>query len=417
MAEQGSLNGQKIGSYVIQGVLGTGGMGTVYRAQDARLGRAVAIKVIKASQGAPGFAARFQREARVLAQLDHPNILPLWDVGQAGDLLYLVTPVVEGGSLRDLRLRLGGSVPVARALGLAAQVADALHHAHQRGVVHRDVKPGNLLLHSDGRVMLADFGIARSVHDRPDVSASDLAVGTPHYIAPEQALGDQVDGRADIYSLGAVLYELLSGRTPYIAESTTRVLVQMLDGPPPPLGEVNPWVSPAVQAVVMRAVASQPDDRYPSAAEFAADLRKLIALGTLFARPSQQKAERGLALPPGPFPQMTKPLLPHATRPISDEPALSLAPQPQVSALVPAAPVLQPQPQLIVSPPASPFPDHRQEPASLPSETHQTQSSTWRPIADASPVSRRSPVAALVITVLVLLFLGVVFVTALLLNR
>ena len=415
MAEQGSLNGQKIGSYIIQGLLGTGGMGTVYRAQDLRLGRAVAIKVINAGRGAPGFAARFQREARVLAQLDHPNILPLWDVGQAGDLLYLVTPVVEGGSLRDLRLRLGGSVPVARALGLVAQVADALHHAHQRGVVHRDVKPGNLLLHADGRVMLADFGIARSANDHPDVSASDLAIGTPHYIAPEQALGDQVDGRADIYSLGAVLYELLSGRTPYAAESTTRVLVQMLDGPPQPLSQVDPWVSPAVQAVVMRAVASQPDDRYPSAAEFAADLRKLLSLGTLFARPSQQVAERASALPRGQFPQMTKPLLPYITRPITDEPALSLAPQ--LSIPVPAAPALPPQPQLVVSPPASPFPDHRQMTASLPAGVNQPQPPPWRPVAAVPQPSRWSPVVALVITVLVILFLGVVFATALLLNR
>jgi serine/threonine protein kinase len=416
MAEQGSLNGQKIGSYLIQGVLGTGGMGTVYRAQDLRLGRAVAIKVINAGQGAPGFAARFQREARVLAQLDHPNILPLWDVGQAGDLLYLVTPVVEGGSLRDLRLRLGGSVPVAQALGLVAQVADALYHAHQRGVVHRDVKPGNLLLHTDGRVMLADFGIARSIHDRPDVSASDLAIGTPHYIAPEQALGDQVDGRADIYSLGAVLYELLSGRTPYVAESTTRVLVQMLDGPPQPLGEVNPWVSPAVQAVVMRAVASQPDDRYQSAAEFAADLRKLLSLGTLFARPSQQTPGRSPAVPPGSFPRMTTPLLPHTTRPISDEPALSLAPQPQASSLMSATPASRPQPQLVVSPPASPFPDQRQTPSVIPGATP-SPPPTWRPVAAAPPSSRRSPVAALVITALVILFLGVVFAAALLLNR
>ena len=416
MAEQGSLNGQKIGSYLIQAVLGAGGMGTVYRAQDLRLGRAVAIKVINAGQGAPGFAARFQREARVLAQLDHPNILPLWDVGQAGALLYLVTPVVEGGSLRDLRLRLGGSVPVAQALGLVAQVADALYHAHQRGVVHRDVKPGNLLLHTDGRVMLADFGIARSVHERPDVSASDLAIGTPHYIAPEQALGDQVDGRADIYSLGAVLYELLSGRTPYIAESTTRVLVQMLDGPPQPLGEVNPWVSPAVQAVVMRAVASQPDDRYQSAAEFAADLRKLLSLGTLFARPLQQKPERGSAMPSGQFPRMTTPLVPRPTRPISDEPALSLAPQPQASPLVSATPTSRSQPQLIVSPPASPFPDQRQTPSVFPGAKPPSPP-TWRPAAAAPPASRRSPIAAFVITALVILFLGVVFAAALLLNR
>ncbi|HEY7356923.1 MAG TPA: serine/threonine-protein kinase, partial [Ktedonobacterales bacterium] len=206
----GVLIGQRIGPYVLRGLLGSGGMGAVYRAQDMRLGRAVAIKVIDVSKGdGPRFAARFQREAQALARLDHPNILPLWDVGQVNHLLYLVTPVVEGGSLRDLRVRLGGSVPPRQALGLAIQVADALQHAHERGIIHRDVKPGNLLLHPDGRVMLADFGIARSLTERSEISATDLAIGTPHYIAPEQALGDQVDGRADVYSLGAVLYELL----------------------------------------------------------------------------------------------------------------------------------------------------------------------------------------------------------------
>ncbi len=379
MAERGSLIGQHVGPYLIQGVLGSGGMGTVYRAQDVRLGRAVAIKILSAGAGSgSGFAARFQREARVLARLDHPNILPLWDVGQSGDLLYLVTPVVEGGSLRDLRLRLGGQVPVAPALALVAQVADALGHAHQRGVVHRDVKPGNLLLHPDGRVMLADFGIARTVQDRPDISASDLAIGTPHYIAPEQALGDQVDGRADIYSLGAVLYELLSGRTPYLAESTTRVLVQMMEGPPQPLGEVNPWLSPAVGAVVMRAVASRPDDRYQSAADFAGDLRTLLSLGTLFAGSAQRGAGRMTALPPEAVQQ-------------SHPPAAA-----GVSVATP------PQPPLPALPP--PEPDQPARPV-------------WKPVATAPPASSRSTSLALVVTGLVIVFLGIIFAAALLINR
>jgi serine/threonine protein kinase len=381
MAEaRASLIGQHVGPYFIQGVLGTGGMGTVYRAQDVRLGRAVAIKIINAGAGSgPGFAARFQREARVLARLDHPNILPLWDVGQSGDLLYLVTPVVEGGSLRDLRLRLGGQVPVAQALVLVAQVADALGHAHERGVVHRDVKPGNLLLHPDGRVMLADFGIARTVQDRPDISASDLAIGTPHYIAPEQALGDQVDGRADIYSLGAVLYELLSGRTPYLAESTTQVLVRMMDGPPQPLGEVNPWLSPAVSAVVMRAVASRPDDRYQRAADFAADLRKLLSLGTLFALQTQHGAGRVIALP-----------------------AEALQYPPPASAAASASVATSPPPPL---------------PALLPPAPDQPVRPVWKPIAAEPPSSSRSTSLALVVTGLVIVFLGIIFAAALLINR
>lgn len=377
--------GQQVGPYVILGVLGSGGMSAVYRAQDVRLGRAVALKLINVNQShGPGFAARFQREARMLARLDHPNILPLWDVGQSGALLYLVTPVVEGGSLRDLRLRLGGRVPVAQALALAAQVADALHHAHQRGVIHRDVKPGNLLLHRDGRVVLADFGIARSEHERSDISATDLAIGTPYYIAPEQALGDLVDGRADIYSLGAVLYEMLSGRPPYLAESTTRVLVQMLDEPPPPLCQVNPWLSPEVQAVVMRALASQPDERYPTAASFAADLRKLLALGPLFAHTAKSAPTGSPDMPPAFIRSRRIPL------------------EEAVSAQAPA---------VLATPPAA-------LPGQQPTATaHQAGQPAWKPVAAEPARSSRATLAALAVTVLVMLFLGTVFATALMFHR
>jgi serine/threonine-protein kinase len=362
-------------------------MGAVYRAQDMRLGRSVAIKVIDVSIGnGPRFAARFQREARALARLDHPNILPLWDVGQVGHLLYLVTPVVEGGSLRDLRLRLGGSVPPKQAFGLAIQVADALQHAHERGIVHRDVKPGNLLLHPDGRVMLADFGIARSLTDGAEVSANDLAIGTPHYIAPEQALGDQVDGRADVYSLGAVLYELLSGRPPYVAESATRVLVQVLDGPPPPLLQINPSLSLAVQTVVMHALVSQPDQRYPTAGAFAADLRRVMELGLFFADP---------ALP--------GPAVPRVTRQLPRSP---LAPpsQPSVgqTGSVPDAQTAR-LPLRETATPAGP--------ASLPARP------TWKPVPREPPPAPRSLRLAVVMTILVILFLGGVVATALIVNR
>jgi serine/threonine protein kinase len=380
MAGAGALIGQRIGPYVLQGLLGTGGMGAVYRGQDLRLGRAVAVKVIDVSRGnGPRFAARFQREARVLAHLDHRNIVPLWDVGQVGNLLFLVTPVVEGGSLRDLRLRMGGSVPPKQAIGLAIQVADALQHAHERGIIHRDVKPGNLLLHPDGRVMLADFGIARTVSDRPEISAADLAIGTPHYIAPEQALGDQVDGRADVYSLGAVLYELLSGRPPYTGESTTRILVQILDGPPPPLLQVNPALSPAVQTVVMHALASQPDERYPTAGAFAADLRKLLSLGLLFAEP-----------PATPGPRITRRL-----------PAGGIAAPPPGSLLLGL-----PAPSPARQPPAEPT-----IPANLPERP------AWKPVLKEPPPPPRSINLAVVMTILIILFLGGVITAALILNR
>ncbi|HEY7348033.1 MAG TPA: serine/threonine-protein kinase [Ktedonobacterales bacterium] len=386
MAGASDLIGQRVGPYFIQGLLGTGGMGAVYRAQDLRLARAVAIKVIDASKGnGLHFAARFQREARLLAHLDHPNILPLWDVGQAGQMLYLVTPVVEGGSLRDLRLRLGGSVPPQQALGLAIQVADALQHAHERGIIHRDVKPGNLLLHPDGRVMLADFGIARLVGDRPEVSANDLAIGTPHYISPEQALGDQVDGRADVYSLGAVLYELLSGRPPYTGESTTRVLVQMLDGPPPPLLQINPALSPAVQTVVMHALTSQPGERYATAGAFAADLRKLLTLGVIFigqpssgpgARVTRRLPSAGIAVAPQQIPGNPKGTVPDE-RPSRQRP---------LEAAMSAAPA------------------------------NTTSRPIWKPVITEQPPPRSSYLAV-ILTILVILFLGAVIITALIINH
>ncbi len=388
MAGASALIGQRIGPYVLQGLLGSGGMGAVYRGQDLRLGRAVAIKVIDVSKGnGQRFAARFQREARVLANLDHRNILPLWDVGQVGQLLFLVTPVVEGGSLRDLRLRMGGSVPPKQAIGLAIQVADALQHAHERGIIHRDVKPGNLLLHPDGRVMLADFGIARAVTDRPEISAAELAIGTPHYIAPEQALGDQVDGRADIYSLGAVLYELLSGRPPYTGESTTRILVQILDGPPPPLLQMNPSLSPAVQTVVMHALSSQPDERYPTAGAFAADLRKLIALNLLFA--GQQ--------PMPPTPRVTR-MLPTS--------GIALAPHQPPSRPTRQLPAARPTRQL--PPEAPPLPP---VPMNLPARP------AWKPVPKEPLPPPRSISLAVIMTILIVLFLGGVITAALFINR
>ncbi|HLV97612.1 MAG TPA: serine/threonine-protein kinase [Ktedonobacterales bacterium] len=387
MAGAGGLIGQRIGPYVLQGLLGTGGMGAVYRARDMRLGRAVAIKVIDVSVGnGPRFAARFQREARALAQLDHPNILPLWDVGQVGHLLYLVTPVVEGGSLRDLRLRLGGSVPPKQAFGLAIQVADALQHAHERGIIHRDVKPGNLLLHPDGRIMLADFGIARSLHDGAEISATDLAIGTPHYIAPEQALGDQVDGRADVYSLGAVLYELLSGRPPYLAESATRVLVQVLDGPPPPLLQVNSSLSLAVQTVVMHALVSQPDQRYATAGAFAADMRRVLELGLFFAGQS-----------------LSGPALPRVTRQLPRSPVASLS-QPPAGQMASAPAV----------PPARPLVGEKMMPAG---PAPAPDRPTWKPVPKEPPPAPRSLRLAVVMTILVILFLGGVIATALIINR
>ena len=202
------------GRYTLEREVGRGGMATVYLALDQRHRRAVAVKILRPEIAASVGPQRFLREIEIAARLTHPHILPLYDSGEAGGILYYVMPFVEGESLRD-RLRREGCLPPEEARRIAHEVADALAYAHAQGVVHRDIKPGNILLES-GHAVVADFGIARALTEASgdDITTSGLAIGTPMYMSPEQVAGARVDGRSDIYNLGCVLYEMIGGATP-----------------------------------------------------------------------------------------------------------------------------------------------------------------------------------------------------------
>ena len=256
--------------YTIERELGRGGMATVLLARDIRHGRAVAIKVLRPDVAAHLGAERFLREIHIAAGLSHPHILPLHDSGAAEGLLFYVMPFVEGESLRD-RLRRDGVLPVAEAVRLVREVADALEYAHQHGVIHRDIKPENILL-SSGHAVVADFGIARAVNAAADSQITEVgaAVGSPRYMSPEQVAGDaELDARSDVYSLGCVLFEAVTGRPPFPG------MLSRLVETAPSLRTVQAGASAAIEAVVSRALARDRALRFSSAAEFSAALTRL----------------------------------------------------------------------------------------------------------------------------------------------
>jgi serine/threonine protein kinase len=255
--------------YAIDRELGRGGMATVYLARDLKHNRSVAIKVLRPDLAESIGSARFLREIRIASRLTHPNILPLYDSGTSDGLLFYVMPHVAGESLRD-RIRREGPLPVGEAVNIASEVAEALDYAHQEDVVHRDIKPGNILLEA-GRAVIADFGLARAIHAASDdVSSAGLAVGTPAYMSPEQSTGsDQVDGRSDIYSLGCVLFEMLAGEPPFTGPSAQSVAAKHLRQIPPSLETVRPNLPDRVLHAVRRALEKVPADRFQRAQDFA----------------------------------------------------------------------------------------------------------------------------------------------------
>jgi hypothetical protein len=267
------------GRYAIDREIARGGMATVHLARDLRHGRRVAIKVLRQELAAAVGAERFLAEIRVTASLQHPHILPLFDSGSADGLLWYAMPFVEGETLRS-RLAREGPLPVADAVRLAREVADALDYAHARGIVHRDVKPENVLL-QDGHALVADFGIALALEQAGGerITRTGLALGTPQYMAPEQAAGERaLDARVDVYALGAVLHEMLAGEPPFAAPTRQAVVRRMMHELPPALATRRPDVSPLIDAAVRRALAKRPDDRFPSAAAFDRALATALAV-------------------------------------------------------------------------------------------------------------------------------------------
>lgn len=255
--------------YCLERELGRGGMATVYLGRDLRHNRSVAVKVLSPELSSLLGRERFLREIEIAGRLQHPNILPLFDSGSACDFLYYAMPYVEGESLRDL-LEREKQLSLDDALAITREVADALSYAHDHGVVHRDVKPGNILL-SGGHALVADFGIARAItaSDGGALTTRGIAVGTPAYMSPEQATGqDHVDGRSDLYSLGCVVYEMLAGEPPFTGRTAQAIAARHLQEPPPSLRVVRPSVTPAVQEVLETALAKVPAERYPTVRRF-----------------------------------------------------------------------------------------------------------------------------------------------------
>ncbi|GEM_PF-2543838 len=287
---------EKLGKYELVSPLGQGGMGVVWRARHTELGRDVAIKVMLAGEHASEeMLQRFRREARLAAKLQDPGIVHVFDYGNEGRLHYFVMELVEGQSLKELLAK--GPLPVDRAVRIATEAARALAAAHEAGVVHRDVKPGNLLIDTKGRVRVADFGLAKDLSDA-SLTTTGTVFGTPSYMAPEQAAGEtsRISPRTDVYALGAVLYEMLTGRPPFTG-SALAVLRQIDSEAPTPPSKVNPSVDSAVEAVVMRALAKEPEQRYLNAKEFAMALENPSSMAPTMVRPS---AARRRAATPAP---------------------------------------------------------------------------------------------------------------------
>ncbi len=272
------LVGRTLGQYQIVQRLGEGGMATVYKAFQPSLNRYVAIKVLPPdlARQQPDFAARFAREAHAVAQLQHPHILSIYDFGQEDGLSYIVMQYVEAGTLQQ---RMQQPMDLEAIAKIIEQLADALDYAHRRGVIHRDIKPTNVLM-EDGRwPLLADFGIAKMLGGDTGLTAAGVGIGTPAYMSPEQGRGQPVSARSDVYSLGVMLFEMLTGRVPFVADTPMGIVMQHILDPLPPPRSLNPAIPEAVERVIFSALAKDPNDRFASAGELAAALKKAAATG------------------------------------------------------------------------------------------------------------------------------------------
>lgn len=274
--------------YVLLEPIGSGGMAEVWRATDRRLARDVAIKFLSPQLADdPEFLVRFFTEAQILARVSHPAVVDVLDFGQHDERPYLVMEHVPGGAVSDL---LGQALLPERIFEIVGEAARGLQAAHADGLVHRDVKPGNILLDAGGRAKVADFGIASSrANER--LTATGAAIGSPHYIAPEQVAGERATTRSDVYALGVLLYELLTGHRPFDGDNVTAVALARMDADPPPPSVYDPELSPGVDGVVMKCLARDPDDRYASAGEVADALEGLR---------SEVQAWEELSTPPAP---------------------------------------------------------------------------------------------------------------------
>jgi serine/threonine-protein kinase len=298
------MEASKLGRYAIQSELGRGAMGVVYKATDTALERTVAVKTVNMAlerDGAEKYEARFYQEARAAGSLNHPNIVTVYDVGKEGNVAYMAMEFIQGAELRSL-LAEGKALPVSLAASIAAQVAEGLAYAHEHGVVHRDIKPANIMVLADGPVKITDFGIARMRANTDELTQSGMMLGSPKYMSPEQVIGKRADHRSDIFSLGVILYEMLTGAAPFAGENVTALMYQIVNFAPPAPSTVNSQVPEMLDFVVAKMLAKPLEDRYQDAREVARDLRECeralsgAASGTLPGRP--------VGLASGPQPEM-----------------------------------------------------------------------------------------------------------------
>ncbi|HEY8722818.1 MAG TPA: protein kinase [Gaiellaceae bacterium] len=263
--------------YEVEELVGTGGMSSVFRAHDRLLDRKVALKVLHPQYSEDAeYVERFRREARAVAALSHPNIVTVIDRGEHEGHQFIVFEYIAGENLKQLIQR-RGPAPVTTALELAMQIARGLSFAHQQGLVHRDIKPQNILLNGDGEAKVTDFGIARSLDVQQGMTQTGTVLGTSDYIAPEQAQGQRVDEHTDVYSLGVVLYELLTNEVPFPGENFVAVAMRHINEAPPPIRDKRPDVSPRLEAAVQRAMAKRPEDRFHTMADFCKELEADLA--------------------------------------------------------------------------------------------------------------------------------------------
>ena len=361
----------ELGRFRIDGELGRGGMGVVYRAFDPVVERPVAIKTIRCSDGfGPQSLERLRREAKAVGSLEHVNIVTLFDAGGTEGIFYLVMQLVEGETLRE-RMDRRPRFPSCEILDVFRQLLAALEYAHARGIIHRDVKPSNVLITSEGTLKLADFGVARLAG--PGISTNGVVMGTPSYMPPEQLLGTPVDGRSDLFAAGCILYELVTGRKAFMGSSTTAVMYQILHEDPPLPGAVVSGIRPSLEAAIMKSLAKDPDERFASCAELRCALETCLTEELLLPADSTLRDA-----PPRPA------IAARAARLLA---ILKRSPAPLAAGILSTMALLSPA--LVVAPSRKPPPP---EPAAQPQVRSELPPEPQAiPMQDSEPVIRRPP--------------------------
>jgi len=317
------MAGEKVlnGRYELEATQGSGGMSVIYRALDRSLGRHVAVKILRPSLTQdPSFVAKFQNEARSIANLQHPNIVTVHDVGNDGPTYYIVMELVEGLDLKKI-ITSSGALPLERAVDLGIQICDGLGYAHRSGIVHADVKPQNVLITKTDIVKVTDFGIAQALTDTQPQQRAEVVWGSPHYFAPEQARGDQPSPSSDVYSIGIVLFEMVTGELPYMANSQQALAMSHIRDRIPLATERNPNVPEALAKIIHRVMSKEPQRRFQSADQLGAVLKK-------YREDANANTSMNVAPPPPNFSQQRPPAVnpPSRPMPVNNQPPISSPP-------------------------------------------------------------------------------------------